>query len=192
MTTDRELVQRFQATGDSDAFEQLVERHTGKAYQLAYGLLSSREDAEEVVQDAFVRIFRALPRFRGDSEFTTWMYRIVVNLCNNRYRWNKHRGQGKHISIDAPLEGQENDTLRLDLPDETLPPDKELTMQEFRTRTEKAMQALPESYRQAVMMRALKEMDYDEIAAVLHCAVGTVKSRINRGREMLRKMLVEE
>ncbi len=190
--TDRELVQRFQATGDQEAFETLVQRHSGRAYQIAFGFLANREDAEEVVQDAFLRIYRHLPRFRGDAEFTTWMYRIVTNLCNNKYRWNKVRGAGRHMSVDAPLESHVSSgdaPQKLELPDERMRPDHQVAFEEMRDRVEKAMMALPEAYRQAVLLRNVKQLDYDQIASLLHCAVGTVKSRINRGREILRQAL---
>ena len=190
MIPDRELVRRFQEAHDQQAFDQLVTRHSGRAYQIAYGILNNREDSEEVVQDAFVRIYRSLANFRGDAEFTTWMYRIIVNLCSNKYRWNKSRGQGQNISVDAPLENVSGDSeLRMDLPDHRMSPDQQLAYDELRRRTEEAMSQLPESYRTAVLLRKVKELDYDQIAQLLHCAVGTVKSRINRGRELLRQKL---
>ena len=117
MPTDLELVQQFQREHDQAAFDQLVERHSDRAFQLAYSILQNRQDAEEVVQDAFIRIYRSLGNFRGDAQFSTWMYRIVVNLCNNKFRWNKVRGANCTISIDAPLPNAEGDEdLRLELP----------------------------------------------------------------------------
>lgn len=188
--TDRELIRSFQENGAPAAFDELIRRHSGKAFQIAVGFLGSREDAEEVVQDAFVRIYRSLPRFRGDAEFSTWMYRIVMNLCNNRYRWNKVRGAGRLRSLDEPLESQGGDEpLKLEIPDNRLAPDKQVDYTEMRDRLEAAMNALPEAYRQAVLLRNVHDLDYDQIAEMLHCAVGTVKSRINRGRELLREAL---
>ena len=187
--SDSELVRRIQKNGDQAAFNALVQRHSGRAYQIAYGILANREDCEEVVQDAFVRIFRALPNFRGDSEFTTWMYRIVVNLCNNRYRWNKSRRIGRNLSLDAPLENQDGSELHLEVASDSMTPSEQVEFEELRDRTAKAMQALPDSYRNAVLLRNVRQLDYDQIAKILGCAVGTVKSRINRGREMLRQML---
>lgn len=189
--SDRELIRRFQESSDQDAFDLLVQRHSSRAFQIAYCSLNNREDAEEVVQDAFLRIFRGLKKFRGDAEFTTWMYRIVVNLCNNKYRWNKTRGKELNFSIDAPLASSDGSSpLKLDLPDErTLAPDDQLAFEELQQRTRQAMAQLPESYRLAVLLRNVKELDYDQIAKILDCAVGTVKSRINRGREILRQKL---
>ena len=100
MNEDQELIERFK-NGDERAFDQLVQKYSSRAYGIAYGILGGREDAQEVAQDAFIRIHRALPKFRGDSEFTTWMYRIVTNLAKNKYRWNKCRGRG-HIQLERP------------------------------------------------------------------------------------------
>ena len=180
MPTDLELVQQFQREHDQAAFDQLVERHSDRAFQLAYSILQNRQDAEEVVQDAFIRIYRSLGNFRGDAQFSTWMYRIVVNLCNNKFRWNKVRGVNCTISIDAPLPNAEGDEdLRLELPSSDASPNEQAEFADLRERLEKAMATLPESYR----------TDYEEIAKILDCAVGTVKSRINRGRELLRQAL---
>ena len=190
MPTDLELVQKFQRGHDQHAFDQLVERHSERAFQLAYSILQNRQDAEEVVQDAFIRIYRSLGNFRGDAQFSTWMYRIVVNLCNNKFRWNKVRGANCTISIDAPLPNAEGDEdLRLELPSSDASPNEQAEFADLRERLEKAMATLPESYRTAVMLRNVQQLDYEEIAKILDCAVGTVKSRINRGRELLRQAL---
>ncbi|MBR6471054.1 MAG: sigma-70 family RNA polymerase sigma factor [Victivallales bacterium] len=190
MPTDFELVQEFQQKHDQHAFDLLVERHSERAYQLAYSILQNREDAQEVVQDAFLRIYRSLANFRGDAQFTTWMYRIVVNLCNNKFRWNRVRGINRNVSIDAPLpNSDEDDGLRLELPGRDAAPSEQTAYMDLLERTERAMAALPESYRTAIMLRNVQELDYEEIAKILDCAVGTVKSRINRGRELLRQAL---
>ena len=193
MPTDLELVQKFQREHDQSAFDQLVERHSERAFQLACSILQNREDAEEVVQDAFVRIYRSLGNFRGDAQFTTWMYRIIVNLCNNKFRWNKVRGANRTVSIDAPLPNSDGDeSLRLELPAPDASPSEQAAYADLRERIEKAMAQLPESYRTAVMLRNVQQLDYEEIAKILDCAVGTVKSRINRGRDLLRQALQGE
>ena len=92
--SDAELIERFNR-GEKEVFGILAERYSGRAYQIAYGVLGNREDAQEVAQDVFVRIYKALPRFRGDARFSTWMYRIAMNLARNKYRWNKTRGSQK-------------------------------------------------------------------------------------------------
>ncbi|NLF93804.1 MAG: sigma-70 family RNA polymerase sigma factor [Oligosphaeraceae bacterium] len=187
---DNSLIDRFINHGDQEAFALLVEKHSSRAYQIAYGILANREDAEEVAQDAFLRIYRALQNFRGDSEFSTWMYRIVINLARNKHRWHKIRGRGQELSINAPVENARNDgEMAIDLPDERLSPDRELIYEELKAKTREAMENLPESYRLAVTLRNLKELSYEEIAKILHCKVGTIKSKIARGREELKNRL---
>ncbi len=152
-------------------------------------MLGNREDAEEVAQDVFVRIFRALPKFRGDSEFTTWMYRIALNLARNKYRWNKCRGIPRNVSIDAPIEGREDSEGGFDLPDNEKPPDETLFHQEFEKSVMQEVEKLPPIYRQALVLRNVENMSYEQIAQLLGCKLGTIKSRIARAREELRKRL---
>jgi RNA polymerase sigma-70 factor (ECF subfamily) len=186
---DRELVERFKQ-GDQSAFGRLVEKHSTKAYQIAYGVVANREDAEEVTQDVFVRIHRALAKFRGDAEFTTWMYRIAMNLARNKYRWNKSRGSQRNISIDAPLPGADDDDARhIDLPETEPTPDEQLQVDELESRALEELYKLPELYREALVLRNIKELSYEEISTLLGCKLGTVKSRIARARDELRKRL---
>jgi len=188
---DRELIERFNA-GDHGAFDHLVQKHSGRAYQIAFGVLGKKEDAEEVAQDVFVRVYRALPRFRGDSEFTTWMYRIAVNLARNKYRWNKSRGGQRTFSIDAPIEGlRDTNEAGVDLPSESLTPDEEISLDELRCNISDELQKLPSLYREALVLRNVEHMSYESIASVLGCKLGTIKSRIARAREELRKRLRE-
>jgi RNA polymerase sigma-70 factor (ECF subfamily) len=186
--TDAELVGLFNA-GEYAAFEALVRRHSSRAYQIAYGVLGSREDAEEVAQDVFVRVHRALGKFRGDSEFTTWMYRIAMNLARNKYRWNKCRGAHSKISIDAPLDETRENSSGLELPDTEPGPDELVSTEEFERNIEREMRGLPPLYREALMMRNVDDMSYEQIAEALDCKLGTIKSRIARAREELRKRL---
>ncbi len=191
MNDDRALVERFKQ-GDEAAFEILVGKYSGRAYQIAYGVLGSREDAEEVAQDVFIRIHRALPRFRGEAEFTTWMYRITMNLAKNKYRWNKIRGSKVNISIDAPLEGSgdgSGEERKIDLPDGRMAPDAKSVFTELEQNVRDELDNLPDIYREALVMRNVEEMSYEDIASTLDCKLGTIKSRIARGREELRKRL---
>lgn len=185
---DAELVARFR-DGDRSAFDLLVKRHSTRAYQIAYGVLGNREDAEEVAQDVFIRVHRALARFRGDSEFTTWMYRIALNLARNKYRWNKCRGIQKNISIDAPIENSNNGESTFELPDPDGPPDETLLKQEMEQTVLEEIQKLPPIYREALVLRNVQELSYEQIAQLLGCKLGTIKSRIARGREELRQRL---
>ena len=186
---DHTLIERFK-NGDEDAFDQLVRKYSNRAYSIAYGILANREDAEEVAQDVFIRIHRALPFFRGDSEFTTWMYRIATNLAKNKYRWNKTRGSKVTDSLNAPIEGTGgDDALYRDALDESLSPDEALQFKELERRTTEELQNLPDMYREILVLRNIREMSYEDIAQMLSCKLGTVKSRIARAREELRRRL---
>lgn len=186
---DRLLIERFKS-GDATAFDMLVDKYSGRAYQIAYGILGSRQDAEEVAQDVFIRIFRALPKFRGDSEFTTWMYRIAMNLARNKYRWNKSRGSQRSVSIDAPLDGSdESDGRKLDVVEGRLSPDEKASLDELEVQALRELGNLPELYRQALALRNVDELSYEDIADLLGCKLGTIKSRIARARDELRKRL---
>ncbi len=188
--TDNVMIDRFKS-GDRSAFDALVEKYAGKAYQIAFGVLGNREDAEEVAQDVFVRIHRALPNFRGDSEFSTWMYRITLNLARNKYRWNKSRGSQKNISMDAPIEGGDNDkdNSGFDVPSPRMSPDAQVAIDEIERNISVELEKLPDLYREALVLRNVQDMNYDQIATLLGCKLGTIKSRIARAREELRRRL---
>jgi RNA polymerase sigma-70 factor (ECF subfamily) len=186
--SDRDLI-KWIKEDDMDAWDTLMARYSTKAYHIAYGILSQKDDAEEVTQDAFVRIYRALPKFRGDSEFSTWMYRIVVNQARNKYRWNKRRGAQVNISINQELDIDDSRSLTLDLPDKSKTPDKEVMFKEWEVEIAREMEKLPEVNREALILRNVKNLSYEQIAQILDCKVGTVKSRIARAREELRKRM---
>lgn len=180
--------------GDVSAFDGLVELYSGKLYRVAYMLLENKQDAEEVVQDAFIRAYKALPSFRGDSSFETWMHRITLNLARNRFHWNKRRGMGLHISLSAP---QQNDLDQtgpahdMDLPDLTMQPDQELEAHELEHDIETVVSSLPEKFRESLLMRHRDEMSYEAIALATGVPINTVKTRIKRARELLREGLAK-
>lgn len=188
--TDKELIAEFKA-GNTGAFNVLVERHAGRLYQAAYGLLSSHEDAEEVVQDAFVRAYRGLENFRGDSSFDTWIHRIVINLSRNKYHWNRRRGSELNISLSnrATRLTDEKEPEDIKIPDESYGPEKLLEQVEVESSILKGFDELPDKLRETMILRHVNELSYEKIAEVLKCKVGTVKSRIARGRETLRKIM---
>ena len=187
-TPDDELIANVNG-GEMRAWEILMNRYATKAYQIAYSILGQIDDSEEVTQDAFVRIYRALPKFRGDSEFSTWMYRIVVNQARNKYRWNKRRGGYSNISLDREPENDDLGRQSYDVPDHSKPPDKEIIFKEWEGRIGEEMKKLPSVNREALLLRNIKNLSYEQIAEILDCKVGTVKSRIARAREELRKRL---
>ena len=176
---DRDLVVRSQG-GDEGAFDQLVRRHQQRAFNVAFQLLRDREDATEVAQDAFVRIYRSLDTFRGECEFTTWLHQIVVNLARNKHRWWHRRGRERAVELDDKLPAAQD------------APDALAANAEFVRMLVAKMASLPASFREVLVLRNVEDLSYEEIAVVLKCSVGTVKSRMARAREALRECMHNE
>ena len=188
--SDQELVERCRA-GDESAFDDLVRRHQQRAFNVAYQLLRNHEDAAEVAQDAFVRIYRSLNDFRGACEFTTWLHQIVVNLARNKHRWWKRRGKDLSVSLDRPLE-TENGDLPVQTAASDDAPDALVVQAEFVELLGRRMNELPHKFREVLVLRNVEDLSYEQIATALNCSVGTVKSRLARAREQLRKAMAEE
>ena len=188
--TDRELVAQAQR-GDDDAFETLVRHHQQRAVNVAYQLLRNEEDAVEVAQDAFVRIYRSLDGFRGECEFTTWLHQIVVNLARNKHRWWWRRGRQVTVSLDEPTETADG-AMSQQIAGPSEPADVELAKAEFARTLGRKLGELPAKFREVLVLRNVEELSYEEIASVLKCSVGTVKSRIARAREALREAMESE
>src|SRR3954468_5660547 len=188
---DRMLVDRFKS-GDSSAFDQLVTRYWDRIYAMTNQLLRNQQDAEEVTQDAFIRAHRGLEHFRGDSAFSTWLYQIATNLARNRYWYWWRRKRDQSVSIDAPVSSENDMTLADIIPAEVESPDDITVTQEFVARIGKGMERLSAKHREILVLRNVKNMSYEEIAAILGISVGTVKSRIARARESLRSKLGED
>jgi RNA polymerase sigma-70 factor, ECF subfamily len=185
--TDRELLERCRV-GDETAFDDLVARHEQRAFNVAFQFLHDREDAIEVAQDAFVRIYRSIGDFRGDCEFTTWLHQIVVNLARNKHRWWKRRGKQMSVSLDSTLETGDGE-IPLQMAAKQDGPDVEAAKNEFVKVLGRRMDELPRKLRQVLVLRNVENLSYEEIAEVLDCSVGTVKSRIARAREALRESM---
>jgi RNA polymerase sigma-70 factor (ECF subfamily) len=188
--SDRELVERWRA-GNETAFDDLVLRHQQRAFNIAFQVLHDHEDATEVAQDAFVRIYRSIDSFRGECEFTTWLYQIVVNLSRNKHRWWKRRGRQASVSLDTPVETADGE-VPLQIAGTVDPPDVQTVKAEFVELLGRRMHELPRKFREVLVLRNVDNLSYEEIAQVLECSVGTVKSRIARAREALRKSLKDE
>ncbi len=183
-TSDADLVRRLQA-GDEQAFNILVRRHQQRALNLAFQVLRDREDAAEVAQDAFVKVYRNINRFRAECAFTTWLHQIVMNLARNKYRWWKRRGKQAMISLDEPIDDPDGTRPR-QLAVDPATPDNEVVRDEFACRISEAMNQLPVKFREVLVLRNVEELSYEEIGQLLGCSMGTVKSRIARAREALR------
>jgi RNA polymerase sigma-70 factor (ECF subfamily) len=187
---DTGLVQRFVA-GDESAFNEIVARYRGRIYGLTLNLLRNTADAEEVTQDAFIRAYRGLSRFRGDSSLATWLYRIALNLARNRYWYFFRRRRHNWVSLDRPL-GEDSDTTFADvIAARDHDPAQETASGEFSTLVAACMERLDRKHREILTMRNVLDLSYEEIARTLGINIGTVKSRIARAREYLRELLTE-
>jgi RNA polymerase sigma-70 factor, ECF subfamily len=181
---EAELVTELQAGSDA-AFDWLVTYYHAGVYNLVYGILSDSADAADVTQEVFLRAFRGIRGFRRGSSLKTWLYRISVRqaLNHRRWCWRHHRQQ---ISIDAAEDGKNSS---FDLKDDDATPFERLATRETQTAVRQALAEVPALFRSAVILRDLEGMSYEEVAEVLEVSVGTVKSRILRGRRLLREIL---
>ena len=181
-TEDQALVERCQR-GEVAAFEPLVEKYRERAWRLAYNYLRDREEAQDVAQEAFIRAWQALPSFRGQSAFYTWLFRIVVNVAADRARQRAARGRA--FGTERVPE-EEWDRAMLD---QGAGPDDTAARAEERERIERALQTLPERHRTIIMLSDLQGLSYREIAEVLDIPMGTVMSRLHNARKRLRDVL---
>ena len=181
---ESELVTELQSGSDA-AFDWLVTYYHAGVYNLVYGILSDSADAADVTQEVFLRAFRGIRSFRRGSSLKTWLYRISVRqaLNHRRWCWRHHRQQ---ISIDGEEEGS---NPALDLKDGEASPFEQLEAREMQATVRGALAQVPELFRGAVILRDLEGLSYEEVAEVLEVSVGTVKSRILRGRRMLKEIL---
>ncbi len=181
---ESELVTELQA-GSETAFDGLVTQYHGPVYNLILGMLGDTADAADATQEVFLKAFKGIHHFRQGSSLKTWLYRIAIHEALNHRRWFKRHVQ-KNISIDAePEEG----FARVDVQDLGATPFDQLAAQEIQVAVQGALQQVPEVFRSAVILRDLEGLSYEEVAEVLDVSVGTVKSRILRGRRALREIL---
>jgi RNA polymerase sigma-70 factor (ECF subfamily) len=175
--------------GEAAAFELLVAERSGEIYGLLYRLTENAEEARDLTQETFLRAFQSIGGFRGDADLRTWIYRIAINQARNRWRWWRRRRRDSTVSLDSPdgLYGQPlHATLRAE---QTISPEQETLAHERERVLRAALQGLRRAYREAVILRDIEGFSYQEIAVTLKIGVGTVKSRLSRGREALRRKL---
>jgi len=183
--TDALLIEGLRA-GEEVAYEELVRRFQTPVYNLVYRLLDDPIEAGDVVQEVFLKVFRNVTSFRGDSSLKTWIYRIGVNEAHNHRRWF-HRRRGPEISLeDDQGDGRTYEQVLAD----QLPSPLQVTMEhETQVLIEEALQKVRPVFREALILRDLEGLSYEEVASVLQVSLGTVKSRIVRGREALKQHL---
>lgn len=177
LESDLGLVQRARA-GEYGAFEKLFERHRTLVYRFAYQMVGRRDDAEDLAQEAFVRAYQNLDRYRDEAKFTTWLLRIVSNLCTDQARMSNRRG---HLELQEATGGLEWMTIG-----HFEDPVKNLDEERRRGALRKALAALPAHHRSVIVLRDLEEREYTEIASILGCTVGGAKLRVLRARRALR------
>lgn len=166
-------------------FDDLVRRYHRHAYNVAYRLVGNRSDAEDLTQEAFVRAYRFFDRYNRAMPFENWLYRIVSNVFIDEWRRRpKYRSQ----SLDQPV-GEEGSQMRLEIPDAAADPENVLMLQSVDEPLQRALNALPADFRQAVILADIEGMSYEEVAEAMRCSVGTVRSRLHRGRKMMRNRL---
>ena len=181
MAESREEVWLAQAKrGDQEAFGCLVRAYEKRVFALTRRLCVDPSDAEEAAQDAFLAVWQGLPSFRGEARFSTWLYRLTVNACTDILR-RRQRRSGR----DEPLDRAEA------LPDRAPSPQEAAERKELRSAIEAGLRQLPEEYRTALVLREIQQLSYEEIAQATGAKSGTIKSRISRGRGLLRKFLQE-
>lgn len=187
---DSELVRRFK-DGEEPAFVEIMNRYRSKIFSITLGFLHDRTDAEEITQDTFIRAYRGLVNFRGDSSLATWLYRIAVNLARNRYWYFHRRHRQDALSLDHQLTPESDSTFADLIADTAQDPAQETAVSEFSGLVETCLAQLDSRHREILVLRNALNRSYEEIATALGINVGTVKSRIARARENLRAKLAE-
>jgi RNA polymerase sigma-70 factor (ECF subfamily) len=181
---DAELVARVQG-GDKKAFDLLILKYQRKIMRLLSRMIRDQSEIEDVAQEAFIKAYRALPQFRGDSAFYTWLYRIAINTARNWLASNKRRP-----STPSAHENEDGETFdETDNLTDNTTPESELASRQIAQTVNKAIEDLPEDLRNAIVLREIEGMSYEDIAQSMNCPIGTVRSRIFRAREAIAEKL---
>lgn len=183
---DEKKVVKRAAKGDADAFEQLVLTYQTPIYNLCLRMTGNPEDAADLSQEAFIKAWKNLAGFQFESAFSTWLYRLASNACLDFLRSMKRRPQ-----LSLTVEDDDSEAQTIDLPDPSATPEEAAVAKEEREALTRAMLSLDEQQRQILTLRAINDLSYAEIAGILGVKEGTVKSRLARSRDALRKILLE-
>jgi RNA polymerase sigma-70 factor (ECF subfamily) len=184
--TDQRIIQ--EALSGDPGFEKLVKTYEQMVYRVAYRFLNNETDAADVAQEVFIRVHKSLSQFRGDSALSTWIYTITANLSRNAIRSKKNRAK---VQVLAPQMGEDDRRSFWDkvTDKKAVSSSRKIESGDMREAIQAALAELPPDFREAVILRDLEDLDYEEIAKVLKAGVGTIKSRISRGRSLLREQL---
>ena len=173
--------------GDESAYEILVNRYKHGIHNMIYQMIKNREEAEDLVQETFIKAFNSLNSYNDDYAFSTWLYKIAFNHCIDAIRKKKL----KTLPLDKPIQLRDGE-VQQEIHDDSHSPEKDLLFSEKKRRIQKSIASLPERYRTAIILRHQEERTYEEISEILNIPIGTVKARIFRAREMLKKKLRED
>ena len=185
-----DLIARLRAQ-EMTAFEELVSRFERPVYSVCLRLLGEAEEARDAAQETFLKVYRGLPRFRGDSGLKTWIYRIAINQAMNQQRWWRRRHRDETVSLELS-KGDSERTLGEFISNPGATPEDMAIASEQESRLLAELSRMKQEYRVALVLREIEEMSYEEIAETLRISIGTVKSRIARAREELRRRVVSD
>ncbi len=174
--------------GDADAFDTLITRYSGDIYSLLYRMTEDAEEAGDLTQETFLSALKSIRSFRGESELKTWLFRIALNHSRNRFRWWKRRKRSETVSLDRTI-GDGTLTISDTIADDAESPEETVLRLERSKRLMAALNELPDIFREIIVLCDIEGCGYEEIARTLDINIGTVKSRVARGREQLRKRL---
>jgi RNA polymerase sigma-70 factor (ECF subfamily) len=186
-TEDAALIRAFHE-GDKAAFDKLVLNHKDRLFNLCYRLLGDYEEANDSAQETLIKVYRALKKFRFESAFSTWLYRIAVNTCKNKLKSSAYRHKRKMVPLDNPVLANRSRPSR-EIQDESQSPAIELEKKERMRIIQEAINALPPEQKEVVTLRDIEGFSYEEMAEITDFNLGTVKSRLARARQDLRKKL---
>lgn len=186
-TAESEFIESLRS-GDPESFDLLVNRYSADVYAVVYRLTEDPEEAGDLTQETFVSALKAIKSFRGDAELKTWLIRIAINNSRNRFRWWKRRRRERTISLDATL-GDSQTTVGDIIESAAVSPEETVLRLERERALRQALTEIQDIYREAIVLCDIEGYSYDEIAKMLEINIGTVKSRIARGRDELRKRL---
>lgn len=182
---ERQRIQQLRE-GSGEAFDWLVAQFAGSVYRLAYRLLNEPSDAPDTVQEVFLKLFRSIGQFQGDCSLKTWIYRITVNTASNQNRWwRRHRGLEQAIEETESENGAESNSAVSESPS----PFESLLSHETKALVQTALLRVSEQHRMILVLREMEDLNYEEVAVILHLSMGTVKSRLARARQALRHEL---
>jgi RNA polymerase sigma-70 factor (ECF subfamily) len=188
-TAEEQFLERLRG-GEAAAFNRMVEERHGDIYALLYRLTEDPEEARDLTQETFLQAFRNIAGFRGEADLRTWLYRIAVNQARNRWRWWKRRRRDRTVSLDAPTSDEGGPALSAGLAQEgASDPEEQALARERERALLAALSTLSRPYREVIVLRDIEGLSYEEVAQALDMNIGTVKSRLSRGRDELRRRL---